>query len=242
MLSCVIIDDEEHAVDLLKMYVSRTPYLTLLYATTDPVEGLSAITQQQPDLVFLDIHMDDLSGLQIARMLSPKTNIIFTTAYQDFAVEAFEVGVLDYLLKPISFERFLKGTQKALNNAIQPAEQRTEDNEIFVKVDNKSKMVKIGYDEIVYIEGLKNYVSFHLQTNSVIVLLTFKELEERLPANQFMRMHKSYIINVNKISGIDGNEVITRTDKKEVRIPIGNTYRNKIFQSIRQKMLGGSSK
>ena len=121
MLSCIIIDDETHAIELIKTYIGRVPYLNLAFYTTDPIEGLNYINSYNPDLIFLDIHMDELSGPQVVKMLKDKSKVIFTTAYSDYAIEAFEEGVLDYLLKPISFERFMKATQKAVSENIQAA-------------------------------------------------------------------------------------------------------------------------
>ena len=121
MLSCIIIDDETHAIELIKTYIGRVPYLNLAFYTTDPIEGLNFINSYNPDLIFLDIHMDELSGPQVVKMLKDKSKVIFTTAYSDYAIEAFEEGVLDYLLKPISFERFMKATQKAVSENIQAA-------------------------------------------------------------------------------------------------------------------------
>lgn len=238
MLSCVIIDDEDHAIELLKNYVSRVPYLNLVYSSTNPIEGLSYIQANNPDLIFLDIHMDELSGPQVVKMLKDKSKVIFTTAYSNYAIEAFEEGVLDYLLKPISFERFMKATQKAIYENIQaiPAQVVSpEKSSIFIKVENKGKMVRIKLDEIIHVEGMRNYIGFHTQNNGLILgLLTFKEVEDALPEPQFIRIHKSHIIAFDRIVGIDGNEVVIKTDKKETKIPIGITYKDKFLSMINE--------
>lgn len=239
MLSCIIIDDETHAIELIKTYIGRVPYLNLTFSTTDPIEGLNHINTYNPDLIFLDIHMDELSGPQVVKMLKDKSKVIFTTAYSDYAIDAFEEGVLDYLLKPISFERFMKATQKAVSENIQAATLPTlvspEKSSIFIKVENKGKMLRIKLEDIIHVEGMRNYIGFHTQSSGLILgLLTFKEVEEALPEPQFIRIHKSHIIAFDRIVGIDGNEVVIRTDKKETKIPIGITYKDKFLAMINE--------
>jgi DNA-binding LytR/AlgR family response regulator len=237
MLNCIIIDDEDHAIELLKLYISRLPYLNLTFTSNNPIEGLAYIRANNPDLIFLDIHMDELSGPQVVKMLQEKSKVIFTTAYADYAIDAFEEGVTDYLLKPISFERFLKATQKMLDRNLseQKNAPKPEISDIYIKVENKGKMVRIKLNDIYYIEGLRNYIGFHTQTNGLIMgLLTFKEVEEALPETTFFRIHKSYIIALDRIIGIDGNEVIIKTDKKEVKIPIGVTYKERFLSLLNE--------
>lgn len=236
MLSCIIIDDEDHAIELLTLYISRTPYLKLVYATNNPIEGLEFIKNHNPDLIFLDIHMDQLSGPQVVKMLKEKSKVIFTTAYADYAIDAFEDGVTDYLLKPISFERFLKATQKIFDRKLTDTKpsSKPETNDIYVKVENKGKMIRVKFDEIMYVEGLRNYIGFHTTSGLVMGLLTFKEVEDSLPDSKFIRIHKSYIIALDRIVGIDGNEVVLRTDKKEIKLPIGITYKEKFLSMINE--------
>lgn len=238
MLKCIIIDDETHAIELIKTYISRVPYLNLVFSTTDPIEGLNYINSYNPDLIFLDIHMDELSGPQVVKMLKDKSKVIFTTAYSDYAIDAFEEGVLDYLLKPISFERFMKATQKAVSENIQAApipSVSPEKSSIFIKVENKGKMLRIKLEDIIHVEGMRNYIGFHTQSSGLILgLLTFKEVEEALPEPQFIRIHKSHIIAFDRIVGIDGNEVVIRTEKKETKIPIGITYKDKFLSMINE--------
>jgi two-component system, LytTR family, response regulator len=236
MLNCIIIDDEEHAIELLTTYISRTPYLKLVYSTTNPIDGLAYINGNSPDLIFLDIHMDELSGPQVVKMLKDKSKVIFTTAYSNYAIDAFEEGVLDYLLKPISFERFLKATQKAtIAEIAQPATASSDKSSIFIKVENKGKMLRIKLEDIIHVEGMRNYIGFHTQSSGLILgLLTFKEVEEALPEPQFVRIHKSHIIAFDRIMGIDGNEVMIKTDKKETKIPIGITYKEKFLSMVNE--------
>lgn len=236
-MNCIIIDDEIHAIELLKTYVSRVPFLQLVYATQNPIEGLTYINTNKPDLVFLDIHMDELSGPEIVKLIKSPSKVIFTTAYDNHAIEAYNDGVIDYLLKPISFERFMRATQKAIGTDFPPtnAEPLADKSSIFIKVENKGKMLRIKLEDIIHVEGMRNYIGFHTQSSGLILgLLTFKEVEEALPEPQFIRIHKSHIIAFDRIVGIDGNEVVIRTDKKETKIPIGITYKDKFLSMINE--------
>lgn len=236
-MNCIIIDDEIHAIELLKTYVSRVPFLKLVYATQNPIEGLTYINTHKPDLVFLDIHMDELSGPEIVKLIKSPSKVIFTTAYDNHAIEAYNDGVIDYLLKPISFERFMRATQKAIGTDVPPTnvEPLADKSSIFIKVENKGKMLRIKLDDIIHVEGMRNYIGFHTQSSGLILgLLTFKEVEEALPEPQFIRIHKSHIIAFDRIVGIDGNEVVIRTDKKETKIPIGITYKDKFLSMINE--------
>lgn len=236
-MNCIIIDDEIHAIELLKTYVSRVPFLKLVYATQNPIEGLTYINTHKPDLVFLDIHMDELSGPEVVKLIKSPSKVIFTTAYDTHAVEAYNDGVIDYLLKPISFERFMRATQKAIGTDVPPTnvEPLADKSSIFIKVENKGKMLRIKLDDIIHVEGMRNYIGFHTQSSGLILgLLTFKEVEEALPEPQFLRIHKSYIIAFDRIIGIDGNEVIIKTDKKEIKIPVGITYKERFLSMINE--------
>ena len=240
MISCLVVDDEQGAIDILRTFIEKTPFLSLKGTTTSPMEALSLMQQQPIDLIFLDIHMPQISGLDFMPLLKGKARVILTTAYSEFAVQGFEQEALDYLLKPIAFERFLKAAQKALNASIepsarwQPAEQ--EDDYIFVKTESKGKMTKVNFADIIYVEGMKNYLSIHTKDDQVISLLNMKDLEERLPAKQFMRVHKSYLVSLTKIKAIDGNHIVFNDMKAHV--PLGETYRNAFFDALNQKMMG----
>jgi DNA-binding LytR/AlgR family response regulator len=241
MISCFIVDDEQSALDILRTFIEKTPFLTLVGSTTDPIEALSVVQNQPVDLLFLDIHMPQISGLDVARLLKGKTRIVFTTAYSEFAVECFELEAFDYLLKPIAFERFLKTAQKALNVSIEPsgrwqAPEQAADY-IFVKTESKGKMAKINFDDIIYVEGMKNYVSINTSEERIVTLLNIKDLEERLPSRSFMRVHKSYIVALNKIQALDGNQIFFKGLKAYV--PLGETYRAAFFETLQQKVMGG---
>lgn len=241
MLSCLIIDDEQGAIDILKNFVEKTPFLKLIHSTTNPVEAISFVQNQKIDLIFLDIHMPQISGLDFMKVVQGKSKVILTTAYSEFALEGFENEALDYLLKPIPFERFLKATQKALNatpfaSPALPAVEK-QDDYIFVKTENKGKMIKINFNEIIYVEGLKNYLSIYVKDERIITLLNMKDLEERLPQKHFMRVHKSYLVSMDKIKAVDGNQIILKDMKAYV--PLGETYRTPFFNALQEKMMGG---
>lgn len=241
MISCLIVDDEQSAIDILKLYVERTPFLTLAATTRNPLEALTLVQNLSVDLIFLDIHMPQLSGIDFMKLLNGKSKVILTTAYSEFAVEGFEQEALDYILKPVAFERFLKAAQKALNASItpspkwQPADK--EDNYIFVKTESKGKMTKVNFDEILYVEGLKNYISIYTKEERIVTLLNIKDIEDRLPPNQFKRVHKSYIVALSNIKALDGNQILLKDVKAYV--PLGDTYRTAFFEALQEKVMGG---
>ena len=234
MISCLVVDDEQSAVDLLCAFIRKTPFLTLAGATTNPLEALSLLQAQPVDLLFLDIHMPQLSGLDLMRLLPSRTRVVLTTAYSEFAVQGFELEALDYLLKPIAFERFLKAAQKARPAAAPlPAaapEAAAPADYIFVKTESKGKMTKVDFADIVYVEGLKNYVSIQTLDDRVVTLLNIKDLEERLPARHFMRVHKSYIVSLDKIRALDGNQIFLKG--MNTFVPLGDTYRAAFFEAL----------
>jgi DNA-binding LytR/AlgR family response regulator len=240
MLSCFVIDDEQVAIDLLRNYIEKTPFLQLVGSTTNCLEFIPLIQHQQIELVFLDIQMPHVTGMELMNIIQDRCRVILTTASADYALEGFEKNALDYLLKPISFERFLKAAQKALTTTALAAPQwRAEQDEdyIFVKTDNKGKIIKINFGEIIYVEGLKNYVSICTKDDRIITLLNMKDLEERLPQKRFLRVHKSYIVSLDKIRAVDGNQILLAEMKAYV--PLGETYRTAFFNSLQKHMMGG---
>lgn len=241
MISCLIVDDEQSAIDILSNFIEKTPFLTLVGSTTNPMDALVLLQQQPVDLVFLDIHMPQLSGLDVMPLLKGKSKVVLTTAYSEFAVTGFELEALDYLLKPIAFERFLKAAQKALNSSIEPSvrwqPEPNQNDYIFVKTENKGKMTKIDFNSIIYVEGMKNYVSIATTDENILTLLNIKDLEDRLPAQLFMRVHKSYIVSMDKIRAIDGNQILFKDIKAYV--PLGDTYRTSFFNVLQEKVMSG---
>lgn len=241
MISCIIVDDEQHAIDVLIHYIGQTPFLQLVKATTNPIEALEMVNTQKIDLVFLDIQMPELSGLDVARTIQGKAKVILTTAYSEFAAEGFDLEVVDYLLKPIPLPRFFKAVQRVLNTVTSsvtamPNEESIEDDYIFVKTELKGKMLKINLRDIDYIEGMKNYVAIYHAGQKTMALLNMKDLEERLPKKYFLRVHKSYIVSVNKIVAIEGNLVVLKNVKAEILL--GETYRNSFYDLMKHKLMG----
>ena len=205
-LRCIIVDDEPLAVKMLEAYVARTPQLQLVASFNDPVEALSAIRSQAPELVFLDIQMPDLDGMELSRMLPADTRVIFTTAFKQYAFESYEVSALDFLLKPIRYQKFLEAVQKAqewfaLKDAA-AAQAPSEKTALFLKVEGVLRKVELA--DILYVEGMKDYVMFHLASSRepFVTHMTMKAVEELLPPKEFMRIHRSYIVALSHISSV----------------------------------------
>jgi DNA-binding LytR/AlgR family response regulator len=237
MLTCLVVDDERAAINVLRSYIERTPFLKLEGSTSDPMEALVFLQAKPIDLIFLDIEMPQLSGLELMKIIHKRTKVIFTTAYATHAVAAFEQEAIDYLLKPYSFERFLRAAQKALNTVGFTAPQwkppvsiATEEEYIFVKTENKGKMIKVNFNELLYVEGLKNYVSLYTKEERIITLLNMKDLEERLPTKSFMRVHKSYLVALSQIRAVDGNQIFLKDVK--AHLILGETYRTSFFRAL----------
>ena len=210
LLSCIIVDDEPLAVKLLESFVAKTPELRLLASFTDSVEAINAVKEQKPDLLFLDIQMPDLNGMELAHMIPPTTRVIFTTAFKEYAFESYEVSALDFLLKPIRYNKFLSAVEKAKQwYEREPADDdEKKSKSLFIRVDGELRNVSI--DSITYVSGMKDYVMFYLDGESkpLITHLTMKAVEAMLPTDRFLRVHRSYIIAVDKIKKIDRNDCI----------------------------------
>ena len=238
MIKCLIVDDEQHAIDILIHYIGQTSYLELVSSTTKPVEALQTVATQQIDLVFLDIQMPDLSGIDFIKAINGKANVILTTAYSEFAIEGFDMDVVDYLLKPIRFPRFLNAVQKAVKIiAEKPVEtdKKNEDDYIFVKTESKGKLLKINLADIEYIEGMKNYVGIYRGGQKTLVYTNLKDLVNHLPANDFIRVHKSFIIPIVRITGIEGNRILLKNVTAEILI--GENYKADLMEIIKHKMI-----
>ena len=208
-LSCIIVDDEPLAVKLLESFVAKTPELQLLASFTDSVEAINAVKEQKPDLLFLDIQMPDLNGMELAHMIPPTTRVIFTTAFKEYAFESYEVSALDFLLKPIRYNKFLAAVEKAKQwYEREPSADDAKSTSLFIRVDGELRNVTI--DNITYVSGMKDYVMFYFDGESkpLITHLTMKAVEAMLPTDRFLRVHRSYIIAVDKIKKIDRNECI----------------------------------
>jgi two-component system, LytTR family, response regulator len=238
-MRCIIVDDEPLAIDLLSDFIGRVPFLEKAAECKNAIEAIEALNRGPVDLIFLDIQMPNISGIQLLNSLDARPMVIFTTAYSEYALESYNLNAIDYLLKPFTFERFLKAVNKAYtsfttrNASIQqplmsetsisaPIITDTKTPEyIFVKADYKT--VKINLDQILYIEGLKDYIKIFTGSKPVITQQSLKSIEEKLPLNSFFRVHKSYIVSLRHIHCIDRGMVRIG----EARIPIGESYKEK---------------
>ena len=246
MINVIIVDDEPLALDVLETYIEKIPDLNLVTKCSNALEANAALKEHQIDLMFLDIQMPQLTGVDFLRTLASPPKVIFTTAYANYAVEGFELNAVDYLLKPISLDRFMKAVNKAQEQinlekndgaAATVSSPAPKDGEDFIFVKADKKLVKVNYNDIVYIEGLKDYVIIRLNTSRIITLQTMKSLEEKLPAYIFKRIHRSYIVNIKKIQAVQGNmvEVIEKNVPKH--IPIGKNYREDLLAIINKNRL-----
>lgn len=240
ILKCIAVDDEPLALKLVQTFIEQTPFLELSASCDNAVEALTLIREKQPDLVFLDINMPNLTGMELARLLQeqpgPLPKIVFTTAYNHYAIEGYRVNAVDYLLKPFSYEEFLRAANKVLkitedtSNHFQTV--TADDEFIFLKVEYQ--WVRISLKDISYIESLKDYVKVHLDDTqkAVLSLISLKALEEKLPSSKFMRVHRSYIVSLDKISAISKNSIFI--DKEE--ITVGEQYKE-TFKAIVEKWI-----
>ncbi len=244
MINVIIVDDEPLALDVLETYIDKIPDLNLVKKCSNALEANSALNEHDIDLMFLDIQMPQLTGIDFLRTLAKPPKVIFTTAYANYAVEGFELNAVDYLLKPISLDRFMKAVNKAQeqinleNKDAAPVSSSSDgdgEDYIFVKADKK--LIKVNYSDIVYIEGLKDYVIIRLNSSRIITLQTMKSLEQKLPASTFKRIHRSYIVNIQKIQAVQGNmvEVIEKNQAKH--LPIGKNYREELLEIINKNRL-----
>ncbi|MFT6826937.1 MAG: two-component system LytT family response regulator [Roseivirga sp.] len=198
-LNCMIVDDEPLAVEIIEEYIKKVPWLNCVATSDNALGALSQLEKNVIDLIFLDIKMPDLSGIKLAELLNNKYNIIFTTAYHQYAVQGFELAAKDYLLKPISFERFLKAVQR-----IQPSNAKEEETtSAFMFVKSDYKMKKIKFSEMQYVEGMKDYLRIVTRTEKIMTLMSFSKLMELLPVQDFARVHKSYVVSLNAIESIE---------------------------------------
>jgi DNA-binding LytR/AlgR family response regulator len=229
-MKCLIIDDEPIACKGMKEYVSQIEFLELAGVYADPLQAYQVLDSGEIDLIFLDIEMPRLSGIDFIKSLKKVPAIIFTTAYSSYALEGFELGVADYLLKPISFPRFLKAVNKVkeLHSAMRPvsAPPIEEKGSFFIK--ENGTFVKIYYDEVLYAEALQNYVAIHLAGKKLITYITLSILEKQLPEAIFMKVHKSYIVSLQKIKAIEGNTVLIES----AQIPVSRNMKDLLMQKV----------
>lgn len=233
VLKCCIIDDEPLAIELLESYVKKTPFLQLEASFNSAIQAIELISKGDIDLLFLDIQMPELNGMEFSRIINGKSRIIFTTAFEQYAVDSYKVDAIDYLLKPFSYGDFLKASQKALQwfeLSATPQVAGNTDNQQYIFVKSDYKLKQIPLDKILYIEGLKDYVKIYLEgePHPILSLLSLKSLEEMLPDEQFIRVHRSFIVQGCKIKLIDRNRIVFGKEY----IPISDSYKDAFAEFI----------
>lgn len=238
MIDCFVIDDEYPAIEVLENYINQDPALRLLGSTTNPLEGLDKIRSLKPHVVFLDIEMQELNGLDLKELLDKNIITVFCTAYSEYAIKSYELQAADYLVKPISHNRFLKTVQRIaeqLEPKVTKLETSSIENYITVKAEHKGKLIKIDYDEIDFVESLRNYVAFYKGKHKILSYNTLKEVEERLPKEMFIRIHKSFIVSLKQVHIMEYNEILLKNSNH--RLPIGNNYKANILEKLNGKLI-----
>ncbi len=234
-IRCIVVDDEALARKYLKDYISKVPFLEFVGDFNSPLKAYELLEKGIVDLMFLDIEMPDITGLDFLRSLNRKPFVVLTTAYKEYALEGYELDIIDYLLKPFSFNRFLKAVNK-VNMMMLNKEKKdvpissfnqTDFHEDYIIIRADRKYYKINYDDLIFVEGQKAYVTFHSEgKKNVTALASLKELEEKLPKNKFIRIHKSYIVSVKKIDSLEGNLIEIAGEK----LPIGKSFKSKVAE------------
>ena len=243
MISCLIIEDEPLARNLMTEYVNKVPYLRLVQACSNPIAALEILRREPVDLLFLDIQMPEITGISLLKSLRKKPFVILTTAYSQYALEGYELDVVDYLLKPITFERFLKAVDKvsqrtnASSIPVSPAthEVSATASPAYVFVKDGTKLVKVFFDDILFVEGMKDYVTIHTVNQKITTLQRLKVLEEQLPADKFFRIHHSFIVAIRAIDAVHKGEVTIGNRQ----IPISESYRKAFRDFIESRQMGG---
>jgi DNA-binding LytR/AlgR family response regulator len=231
-MRCIIVDDEPLAHEILSDYILKTPSLNLIASYTNPIEAFASIDKDQIELIFLDVQMPELTGVQFLKLLGNKCKVILTTAYTEYAFEGFEHNVVDYLLKPISFERFTKAIQKIYSDDAESKELSLNDeNKEHVFIKTEHKIIRVNLCDILYVEGLKDYISIYTNEERILTLMNLKKMEEMLPSKRFMRVHKSYIVSFEKIDTIEKNRIYIKSNG----IPIGDTYKDEFYIRLEAK-------
>jgi two-component system, LytTR family, response regulator len=239
-IRCLIVDDEPLAIDKISAFIRKLPILEETGAYTNALEAFNHLKSKDVDLLFLDIQMEDLSGIQLLEILKRKPYVVITSAYSEYALKGFELDVADYLLKPISFERFMQSVEKVVDRMAQarrtseiltPGQRHTTAgaDRTFVLIKTDYHMERVCFDQIQYIEGMKDYLGIITPEKRIMTLMSFAALEELLPPRDFFRIHKSYVIALAKIERIERNQVIINKE----RIPIGETYRKSFFSRLK---------
>ncbi len=243
ILNCVIVDDEPMALNLVESYVEKTPFLLLKNKFTSAIDALSYVTETPVDVLFLDIQMPDLTGLEFSKMLPKHTKVIFTTAFNKYAIDGFKVDALDYLLKPFNYAEFLTAANKAKTwfKLVQKSKQQLEvmpvetNKKEFLFVKSEYKQLRIKLDDVLYFEGLKDYIKIWIkgESKAILTLMSLKSLEGQLPQEDFMRVHRSYIVSLKNIDVIERSQIIIR----EQRITVSEQYKPKFLEFLNKNSL-----
>lgn len=235
ILRCCVIDDEPLAAQLIESYIERTPFLELAGSFSSAQDAVRTVLSGEIDLLFLDIHMPQLNGLEFARVVPPECAVIFTTAYKKYAVDGFRVNAVDYLLKPVDYEEFLRSARKAMRVVYGRSRGQIHGGDDCVIVKSEYKLVQIALDDILYVEGMKDYLKFCLvDGRSVMTLMSIRLVEAALPASRFMRVHRSFIVNLSKINTIERNRIVFGN----TYIPVSETYKQSFADYVSARILG----
>lgn len=234
--NCYIIDDEHLAIKILEKYIEKISFLELKGSFSSPLDAVAKMAEDKPDLLFLDINMPDLDGLSFIPMLNPKPMVILTTAYDQHALRAYDLEVIDYMLKPISFERFYKGVLRLYQDFNPHHIPEKVESKVVLKKEPEFIFIKVGFRiqkidiaEILYVEGMKDYLKIHTPKEKIMTLLSFSKLEEMLPERKFIRVHRSYMVALEKIDHIERNRIRI----VDQFIPIGNSYADTFFRMVK---------
>lgn len=233
-LKCIVVDDEPLALELVESYVNKTPFLELKGKCLNAFEALELVNDTPIDLVFLDIQMPDMNGIDFSQTLSANTKVIFTTAFKDYAIDGFKVNAIDFLLKPFNYPEFFKAATKALDRiSLEEEKSPSLAASSFIFVKSEYKQIKINLNEVYYFEGLKDYIKIWLtsQAKPILTLMSLKTLEEELPETKFMRVHRSFIVALDKIDAVERGQILIKNE----RITVAEQYKNRFQQFIEKK-------
>jgi two-component system LytT family response regulator len=228
IIRCITVDDEPLSLAKIKGFVEQVPYLALVASFSSAVDAMAWLKENPADLVFLDIQMDNLTGIQMLEIIEPKPRVILTTAYDQYALKGYELNVSDYLLKPFSFDRFLKAVEKVYTqfHSSAPGSSNEANNFIFLKTEYR--LEKVNFGDILFIESRGDYLYIILKQTKILTLMTMKNLLDILPAGRFLRVHKSYVVSLDKIDAIEHGRIRI----KDAVIPVGDTYRNEVWKRL----------
>lgn len=229
ILNCAIIDEDPNALALLKKYIDETPTLNLIGAYPTPIDAVDGIRHNHLDILFLAIHMQQMSGLEFAKVVPKNVKIIFTTAFKEYAIEAYKVNAFGYLLKPIKYEDFMDACQKVFNRYMQDDNYNPIKRDKFLIVKSDYKYIRVNFDDILFVECIKDYILFHLDgKESISTLGNLKRLEEKLPKDKFTRIHRSYLVNMTKFDTIERMKIIYG----KYAVPISDSYKEEVFKFV----------